>query len=43
MQLRDLEADQNIRNEQRDARADERYRISVKLAEEKESILQMHW
>ena len=30
-----LEADQNIRNEQRDARVDERYRTPIKLAEEK--------
>lgn len=35
MQLRDLEADQNIMNEQRDARVDERYRTPIKLAEEK--------
>jgi hypothetical protein len=35
MQLRDLEADQNIMNEQRDARVDERYRAPIKLAEEK--------
>ena len=34
MQLRDLEADQNIMNEQRDARVDERYRTPIKLAEE---------
>ena len=35
MQLRDLKADQNIMNEQRDARVDERYRTPIKLAEEK--------
>ena len=35
MQLRDLNADQNIMNEQRDARVDERYRTPIKLAEEK--------
>ena len=35
MQLRDLKADQNIMNEQRDARVDERYRTPIKLAGEK--------
>lgn len=35
MKLRDLEIEQNIRNEQRDARVDEKYKTPIGLAEKK--------
>lgn len=39
MKLRDLEIEQNIGNEQRDARVDEKYKTPIGLAEKRESIL----
>lgn len=35
IKLRDLEIEQNIRNEQRDARVDEKYKTPIGLAEKK--------